>query len=193
VWSNCFVNGAGVAHGAASLTMHRRNEAGIPSNCMYRVMMDQCESVADVLSLCDRVPVMHHPSHNVFADDTGCLLGLELTPLGTYVCQPPGQAHVPITNHFCPGPYEDMDSREGDLVANSRRRFDNLQRLSASLPQTLEGMLALIRDHSESGQICQHGNDSMWSSTGYVAIPSQRRMLIGRGQPCEAEFVEVGL
>ncbi|MBM3499609.1 MAG: hypothetical protein FJX74_13190, partial [Armatimonadetes bacterium] len=59
VWSNCFVNGHGVAHGGASLGLNLRNESGIPSNCMYRVLMDRCRSVEEVLALCDAVPVMH--------------------------------------------------------------------------------------------------------------------------------------
>jgi hypothetical protein len=78
-------------------------------------------------------------------------------------------------------------------VENSRRRFANLKRLTESLPHTLEGMMALLYDHAEEGQICQHGNEDMWSSAAYVAIPAQRGLLVAQGQPCESEFVEVAL
>ena len=193
VWSNCFVSGAGLAHGGASLTLAARNESGIPSNCMYRVIMDQCRTVEEALALCDRVPVMHHPSHNVFADQAGTLVATELTPEGTRVCQGPDETSVRATNHFCPGGWEARDSRDSRLVENSRRRWANLQRLADALPHTVEGMMLALRDHAAEGQICQHGNDDMWSSTAYVAVPQQRRLLVAQGQPCETEFVEVAL
>jgi len=193
VWSNCFVNGQGLTHGGASLGMIARSEEGIPSNCTYRVIMDRCGSVESVLALCERTPVMHHPSHNVLADAAGALVATELTPEGPRVCQGPGQAIVRATNHFCPGPWEGRDSGEPRHVANSTRRFANLQRLADALPHTIEGMVQVLRDHAEVGQVCQHGNEDMWSSAAYVALPSQRCLLVAQGQPCEAEFLEVAL
>ncbi|MFQ6098526.1 MAG: C45 family autoproteolytic acyltransferase/hydrolase [Armatimonadota bacterium] len=193
VWTNCFVNEAGLAHGGASLGIKARNPVGIPSNCMYRVIMDRCQTVDDVTALCERVPIMHHPSHNVFADDSGALVATELTPEGNRVCQGPGRDAVFVTNHFCAGPYEGRDSGEARHVENSKRRFANLGRLTEHLPHTIEGMLQLLRDHAPSGQICQHANEDMWSSAAYVVIPSGRRILVGRGQPCEAEFFDLTL
>ncbi|MBM3498911.1 MAG: hypothetical protein FJX74_09600, partial [Armatimonadetes bacterium] len=192
-WSNCFVNEYGVAHGGASLGLNLRNEAGIPSNCMYRVLMDRCRSVKEVLAVCDTLPVMHHPSHNVFADASGALVATELTPEGSRVCQGSDEPCARATNHFCPGPWEGRDSGEPRHVENSKRRFANLGRLSGELPHTVEGMLTVVRDHAESGQVCQHGNDDMWSSAAYVAIPRRRTILMARGQPCEAEWFEVAL
>ena len=193
VWSNCFVNAHGVTHGGASLGMRSRNEQGIPSNCMYRIAMDRCTSVEEVVSLCESLPVMHHPSHNVLADATGTLLALELTPEGCFVCQPPGRSYARVTNHFCPGPYEGRDTNDARLVENSRRRFANFARLAESLTPCVESMVSVLRDHAEVGQICQHDNDGMSSSAAYVTIPTQRRMLIARGQPCESTFAEVAL
>ncbi len=193
VWSNCFVNERGLAFGGASLGMQARNERGIGSNCMLRVIMDRCGTVEEVVKLCDRIPVMHHPAHNVYCDLQGTLAALELTPEGTYVCQGPGVSYARATNHFCPGPFEGRDSGEQRHIENSKKRFANLQRLAETLPHTVEGMLDVVRDHAPEGQICQHGNADMWSSTAYVAVPSQRRLLIGRGQPCEAQFMEVVL
>ena len=160
---------------------------------MYRVIMDRCEDIGQMLALCDDVPVMHHPSHNVFADGAGALVATELTPVGNHVCQGPGEAQVIATNHFCPGVHEGKDSGESRHVENSTRRFANLKRLSQALPHTLDAMLQVVQDHAESGQVCQHGNDDMWSSTAYVAIPSERRILMARGQPCESEFFELAL
>jgi hypothetical protein len=193
VWSNCFVNVHGVAHGGASLGLESRNEEGVPSNCMYRLLMERCRDVGEVLTLCETVPVMHHPSHNVFADAGGTLVATELTPEGSRVCQGPDAPLARATNHFCPGPWEGRDSGETRHVQNSRRRFANLGRLTAELPHTVEGMQSALHDHAESGQVCQHGNDDMWSSAAYVAIPRRRTLLIARGQPCEADFAEVAL
>lgn len=194
VWANCFINEPGLAFGGASLTMDARNEAGIPSNCMLRVLMDLCGSIEDVVRTCDRVPVMHHPAHNCLTEAGGDVAVIEMTPRGTYLCQPPGQRYVRATNHFCAGgPFEGQDSGEARLVENSRRRFRNLQRLAEELPHTVEAMQQLLRDHAPEGQICQHGNDDMWSSAAYVALARERCLFIARGQPCEAEFTEVVL
>ena len=193
VWANCFVTGSGLAMGGASLGMDLRNEAGIASNCMLRVIMDRAGTVEEALSVCDAVPVMHHPAHIVLADAAGTLVTMELTPMGHYVCQGPGERTVRATNHFCPGPWAGLDNGERRHVENSKRRFENLGRLAEKLPHTAEGMLEAIRDHAASGGICQHGDADMWSSTGYVASVPERTMLIGRGQPCEAEFFAVGL
>lgn len=190
VWVNCFVNEDGLAFGGASLTMRARNTIGIPSNCMLRLIMDECASSAEVVSLCERVPVMHHPAHIVLAEADGNVMALELTPEGVFICQPPGALVVRATNHFCPGPCEGRDTSSPELVENSRNRFENLGLLAETLPHTTEGMLSLIRDHSVPGQICQHGNAEMWSSTGYVALPRDRCLLVGRGQPCEAIYRE---
>ena len=193
VWTNCFVNGGGLAFGGASLGMDARNEEGISSNCMLRVIMDQCATVEDVLTTCNRIPIMHHPAHIVYADDTGAVVAVELTPVGTHACQGPSDAYVRATNHFCPGPHEGKDSGEERHVLNSKGRFANFGRLAESMPHTLDNMIRVVQDHAEEGQICQHGNADMWSSTGYVCIPRQRRMLIAQGQPCETEFEEVVL
>jgi isopenicillin-N N-acyltransferase-like protein len=190
VWANCFVNDAGLAFGGASLGMEARNLDGVPSNCMLRLIMDECANGAEVLELYQRVPAMHHPAHIVLAEASGDVTALELTPEGVFVCQPPGSSVVRGTNHFCPGPYEGRDTNTPELLENSRRRFDNLGRLAQSLPHTVDGMLELVQDHDASGQICQHDNTGMWSSTGYVAIPGDRCMLIGHGQPCEATYKE---
>lgn len=193
VWANCFVNGPGLAFGGASLGMDARNPVGVPSNCMLRLLMDRCGTIQEAVSLCERVPVMHHPAHLVLADVAGGLIALELAPQGPDVCQGPGEAAVCATNHFCPGPWEGRDSGEARHMENSRRRLVNLRRLAGALPHTVEGMTQLVRDHAPSGQICQHGNEDMWSSTAYVAAPRGRRMLIARGQPCETEFLELAL
>ena len=193
VWCNCFVNAEGLAWGGASLGMEVRDDAGIPSNCMFRVLMDTCATVEEALRAHERVPVMHHPAHNVMADADGTLVAVEMTPVGTHVCQGPGEPYARATNHFCPGPHEGKDSGEPRHIENSKRRFANLKRLAESQAHSVENMMAAVRDHADEGQICQHGNADMWSSAAYVLVPSARRLLIARGQPCESEFFEAGL
>lgn len=193
VWANCFVNESGLAFGGSSLGLKARNPEGIPSNCMLRVPMDTCGTVAEAIEALRRIPVMHHPAHIVFADATGDLAGVEMTPEGVQVCMGPRAPHALVTNHFCPGPWEGQDSGEARHVENSQRRRANLERLTRDLPHTVEGMQQVVCDHADSGAICQHGQEDMWSSTGYVAIPSERAILIAHGQPCEGAWGRVGL
>lgn len=193
VWANCFVNEDGLAFGGSSLGLKARNTHGIPSNCMLRVPMDKCGTVAEAIAELQRVPVMHHPAHIVYADATGDLASVEMTPEGVRVCMGPRAAHALVTNHFCAGPWEGKDSGEPRHVENSTRRRANLERLTRELPHTVEGMQQVVCDHADSGAVCQHGQEDMWSSTGYVAIPSERAILVAHGQPCEGAWVRVAL
>jgi isopenicillin-N N-acyltransferase-like protein len=198
IWANCLVNESGVALGGSSLNM-KDHAPGIPSNCMYRIVMDTCHSVPEALEACHRIPIQVHPQHDLFADTTNTLAGAEVTPVGTNVCQPPGAPAVFITNHFCPGPYQGQDTNEPRHVTNSRRRRANLERLTATLDHTVENMQRVVCDHAAGqdreimGAVCQHGEDNMWSSTGYVAIPGERTILVAHGQPCGTPWVEVAL
>jgi len=193
IWANCVVNEAGLTIGGSSLSMRARNMAGIPSNCMYRVLMDTCDNVGEAIAACERIPVMHHPQHDAFADATGDLAAVEVAPDGAHVCQGPHAPAVYVTNHFCAGPWQGMDTSEPRHVLNSQRRRATLGRLTQELPHTIEGMQRVVTNHAEVGAICQHGQEDMWSSTGYVAIPQERAILVAHGQPCECEWVRVAL
>jgi isopenicillin-N N-acyltransferase-like protein len=193
VWGGCFLNGAGVASGGASLGMAARNEAGVPSNCMLRILMDRCDSLDAVLRTLDEVPVMHHPQHNVTCWSEGGAMALEFTPEGTFVCQDAGNPYVVATNHFCEGPFVGRDTGEERHQTNSRRRLANLRHLAETVEPGVAGMVRVFTDHAECGGICQHGAEDMWSSAAYVIAPRDRRMLVAQGQPCEAGFGEFTL
>lgn len=197
VWGAAFVNEAGLAYGGASLTMRAQNPAGIPSNCALRVLCDVCGSVDDVLTTLEHTPVMHHPAHCVLShcghDGIDTTVALEMTPEGTFVCQGTGRPYVAVTNHFCPGPYEGKDGGEERHKVNSRRRLANLERLAQATEPGLDAMHSVLTDHAASGGICQHGQEDMWSSAGFIMLPRQRRMLAVRGLPCEGHFTDVVL
>ena len=192
-WGGCFVNSGGVASGGASLGMNARHPDGIPCNCMLRVLADEAETLEAFLGCLDRVPVMHHPQHNVCSWAGGQTVAIEITPEGPHVCQSADEPFVAVTNHFCDGPFVGRDTGEQRHQDNSRRRLANLRHLAATVEPGVEGMKRILTDHAESGGICQHGADDMWSSSAFIMLPRDRRMLVAQGQPCENEWVELVL
>jgi hypothetical protein len=79
----------------------------------------------------------------------------------------------------------------GELIANSRARYDNLLHQAPQVAHTAEGLQALLRDHAPRGAICQHGAAAcdLHSAAGIVIAPRRRTMWGTMGYPCQSEFV----
>lgn len=193
VWANCFVNGQGLAFGGASVTKQVRNEAGIASNVLLRVLGDQAGSVEQAVSLLRDIPIMHHPANITLADSSGRLVVVEKSPDGCGVREPDESGALFATNHFCTPGLCGTDTPTGELKVNSEARFANLQRLTSGGEQSIERLQHVLADHTEPGAVCQHGQQGMWTSVAYVAVPRTRTIHFSYGRPCETPFQEFSL
>ncbi|MCC6443223.1 MAG: hypothetical protein IT210_07180 [Armatimonadetes bacterium] len=193
VWANCFVNGRGLAFGAASIVKRVRNEAGIPSNVLLRWLADSAGSVAEAVACLQETPVMHHPANITVADSEGRLAVIEKSPDGCEVREPDPNGVLFATNHFCTPGLSGTDAPEENLKENSLARFANLDRLTRGGEQSVERLKAILSDHTQPGAVCQHGHQDMWTSVAYIAVPRSRTLHFAYGRPCETEFVEFAL
>lgn len=206
IWANCFVNGAGFCYGGASVKKVARNEEGIPSNVLQRVIADKAATVPEAISLMQETPIMHHPLNATLADAEGNIAVVEKAPDGCDVRLPEGQKAIFATNHFN-GPTLAGTDSEGysaydshgvagyeQFKDNSRARFKKLEQLAASGEHSVERLKTILADHTEPVGICQHGYlarpgyEGMWTTTAYVAVPRTRTLHFAFGRPCETEF-----
>lgn len=192
VWANCFVNGAGLAFGGASVTKQVRNEEGIPSNVFLRILADLAGNVDDAIECCRSIPVMHHPANITLADASGKLVVVEKSPDGCGVREPDEKGALFATNHFCTPGLCGTDTPPEEMKSNSEARFQNLDRLTAEGDQSVERLQRILSDHANPGAICQHG-DYMWTSVAYVVVPRTRTVHFSYGRPCETGFQQYAL
>ncbi len=188
VWANAFVNGWGLAFGATSVVKQVRNEEGIPSNVLLRVLADRAGNVEEAVQLFRDTPIMHHPANITVADAAGGLAVVEKSPDGCGVRRPDEQGVLFAANHFCTPGLAGTDAQDTPLRLNSERRFENLRRLTAGGEQTVERLQRLLADHTEPGAVCQHGQQDMWTSVAYVVVPRTRTLYFAYGRACETPF-----
>jgi hypothetical protein len=138
------------------------------------------------------IPLASHGLNATFIDKSGRAAVIEMAPSGKAV-RSPEQATTYHTNHFISldAPEELKDQPE--FLANSRARIDTVSRLVNAVDRTPEGMMRILRDHSDTGPICQHGGCDMFSVVSHVLLPSEGRMFVTEGFPCQNEYVEFSL
>lgn len=193
VWMNAGINEAGLTYGGGSLPNADCDwEDGIPANIALRYFLQYPEDVDAALDLVTETPIMSHGHNLVFTDPTGSGAVVERTPTAIGARQLDDHA-IWASNH-CLVEHVKPKLRKNneDFMANSHGRFDLLQKLTAEQPHSLEQAIAIARAHADPTSMCQHGPE-MHTVIGYIMIPTERRMLIARGRPCENEFKEYTL
>jgi len=193
IWANCFINRAGLGFGAASVVKRVRNEEGIPSNVLLRLLADRASDVDQAIAVLKEIPVMHHPANITVADVSGNLTVVEKSPDGCEVRMPDEEGVLFATNHFCSPGLRGTDTPEERLKANSLARFENLRRLTSGGAQSIERLQAILADHTQPGAICQHGHQDMWTSVAYIVVPRTRTIYFAYGRACETPFERYSL
>ena len=190
VWMNAGINEAGVTYGGGSLQNTDSDwDHGLPANVVLRYFLQYPADVDDALALVARTPIMCHGHNMVFTDPAGNGAVVERTPTAMGIRRRDDHA-IWASNHCLVDDVKPMLRTDNEtFMANSRGRYDLLEKLTAAQPHTLEQVIAIARAHADPVSMCQHG-PVMYSVIGYVMIPAERRMLIAYGRPCENEFVE---
>ena len=183
VWVNAVVTEEGLVKVGASAPAVPPRKDGLCSNVAGRVLVERAEGPEDVLGLLLRIPISGHPPNFVVGDERG-FFAVEYSTY-EYAVRKPEDGMVAVTNHFVslsgPEPPEER-------LANSRARYENLLRLVPQGPRTPERAMEILRDHSEPGAICQHGQAGMHTSVAYVVVPSERAIYFAYGKPCTVPF-----
>jgi len=187
VWVNAGVNESGLGIASASVASKEMEPEGIISNSVYRLAIERARDLEQGLRFLREVRFMCHPFNVVLGDAHGGLAAVERTVFKMAVRRPESGG-VFAANHWEEAETAPLCTIPEPVLSNSKRRHENLRRLVRTAPHTVEGMMAIVRDHNPSGGVCQHGDAGMHSSAGYVVVPAQRRIWFAYGRPCEVEF-----
>jgi isopenicillin-N N-acyltransferase-like protein len=138
-------------------------------------------------------------SHFLVGDDTGHIVGLELTPTGIGEIEPENGILL-HTNHYC---IPDLVQKDIglQLFADTTPRFDRAATLVSGRKQwDTQALSDIFTDHQDGPpSICRHANPLDPDYLRIVSIASciidlaQRKMLVSSGQPCRTTYREVVL
>jgi predicted choloylglycine hydrolase len=165
---------------------------GIPCNIVPRVVLSKCATTAEAIAMLEEIYSAGWGMGLVIADEDGRIAIVEKS--GALMAVDQGNAGVGFcTNHF------EADSMQAarpiphpGLNENSRARLQTLRNLfhRDAWPVTLTGIKEALGYHGEYGFVCQHGDANLYSNYSCIAIPKERKILLGDGFPCSQNYTE---
>jgi hypothetical protein len=191
-WTDAIVNEAGLAYVGASLSPRYVNWNGVPHTLLARWIAERCATLSEALEALSRFDLMAGGANMTWADARGGLFIAEKVPRSQQLRVPEGSTFFHTNHPLAQGTIPFVKERE-PLLSNSRARLANLARLVPRVPHTLAGLEALLRDHTEPGAICQHGQALLHTVGAYIIAPAQRRIWMTQGPPCTNEFIGFAL
>jgi isopenicillin-N N-acyltransferase-like protein len=182
------MNSAGVAHFANDLGGGPASRFGMPHYPLKRMMLE-CDSVEQVLRLCEKVPVSSNGNY-VLCDGHGGILDIELTTAGPEVLKDGDSGYLAHTNHFLCSRYALKENFERSWKDSFPRldRFRSLVRPRLGL-LSVPDIKKFLADHQGyPTSICRHDGDSR-TVASLISEPAQRQMHVAVGNPCENRYV----
>jgi isopenicillin-N N-acyltransferase-like protein len=194
VGAACGINGAGLAFGGSSVKVlpGTGHPEGVPVEIVVDRVLQYCATVPEAIHTCAEMSLASQAANLTFVDRSGNGAIVEKAPSGQVV-RPPIDDVLFHTNHFLAlsAPEERLDDEA--FQSNSRRRMASLSQLLPGVERSPEGMKSILRDHSEAGPICQHGDADLHSQVSHVLLPVEGRMWVAEGYPCQSEYHEFRL
>ncbi|WP_052226460.1 C45 family autoproteolytic acyltransferase/hydolase [Microbacterium mangrovi] len=182
------VNGAGVALHFNILGHTLDGVGGIPMHVLAALVLEEAEDAAHAVELVREAPIASSGSFLVFDRDRAVLL--DLSPVGVFEAPAVLPGIRVRTNHFLTA--EPAAAEKTTYQPDSGERYGFLvDRLTASLPETPEAMLAeLITGEGEPALTCLPAPDARlgerWASLATVILdPAHREARVLDGTPAE--------
>jgi predicted choloylglycine hydrolase len=172
-----------------SLPKVEAKHPGLQWNAVMKTMMETCRNAGDARRFLIEIPHLRSMTY-LIADAQGKAIAVEATPEGVNIREPAG-GYLIATNHRVGGKDDRPKSqlryrRVEELLNNTYERIDE------------ENVKTILRDHT--GNICSGGHrkngeentgwGTIWS---LIALPSERRLMIAPGHPCETPYHPVEL
>jgi isopenicillin-N N-acyltransferase-like protein len=195
IWTDGGVNDAGLAQTNSTLQSNSFDRSGLPIFIVARNLLQYCQNVAEAIEMVGKCRAINQGSNILLGDANSNLVVVEKSisqGLRSWERKPhcDGQIGDVIfaTNHSLTPEMEGYLSGSETFLSNSRERLANLKRKVREMARTVEGVMALYRDHSLPGAICQHGEASLHTTGAFIIVPKQRRIWIASGYPCASEY-----
>lgn len=186
VWTNLGVNETGLAYAGSALKPLVENWDGLPPLVASREVLRLCRSVDEAVACLSGLDWINHGAAMLVVDARGDMAVIEKVPTRQGVRRSVSGTLFNGNHALC----EEIVPLVGDeeLIANSRARCDNLTRLLVVFPSNLEGLKAILRDHTRPGAICQHGQARLHTASAAVAVSRRREVWATSGYPCQTVF-----
>ena len=185
------INDAGLAMTTATIVPDATNWDGVPLMVVAQAILEQCATVDEAIALAKELRTVNYGAHLMVADARGNVADIECMPDQTGVRWPEKDllfnTNHPLAMNTC-----DHSAAARDLDDNSHARYNRLQTLLAETPHTVAGLQSILRSHVQPGRICQHGGlADLHTTSSYILLPKQRKMLMAPGCPCQYDYIPV--
>jgi predicted choloylglycine hydrolase len=193
VWCNAGLNRHGIAQAGASVGTETVDGRGLESNLLQRVILEHSTDLGEAVDIAMSYPAKNHAC-NITLSDGESLVVVE-KGVGEAALRFPRDGVIFATNHWVSRRMREVCYMASpEFERNTQARWANLARLAAQATEchTVERMMAILRDHTDPGAICQHG-PLMHTSVAYVLVPRLRQAYFAFGRPCQAQFVRFSL
>ncbi len=187
IWCNAGVNDAGLVCGGSSVGSDGFDIEGTPSNTVFRLLIERCDSTRDAVKFLREIRFMAHPFNLIIGDEKGDLVCVE-RDVGAMAVRKPERGSVFCSNIWYEKGMSERCRPTPESRQNSENRYNNLTRLSREAPHSIDRLKDILRDHSDPGAICQHGNAGMYTSFAYLVVPNERKLLFTYGPACRERF-----
>jgi predicted choloylglycine hydrolase len=171
-----------------SLPKVEAKHPGLQWNAVIKAMTETCRNVGDARRFIVEVPHLRSMTY-LIADTAGEATAVEATPEGVSIREPTG-GYIIATNHRVGG---------NDDRPRSQRRYRFVEEfLNGHYSIDEKDVECILQDHT--GDICSGGHKTtdqagelmgwgtIWS---LIAYPSERRLRIAPGHPCEAPYYSI--
>lgn len=165
-------------------------EAAVPSLGLYflgPLALGRCGSAAEAVRLALETDAVSETGNVLFADELDAAV-VEFGGAQRVVRRAAGGVIV-STNFFASGQIP-HGSNEAYLKETTAR-YERILTLAPRADATVEGITGILAHHCRPGSICRHSASGDRTVLSYAAVPSERRLLISFGPPCESRQIEL--
>lgn len=186
------LNDKGLGLGTSSIHFFTTNPRGIRRDLLLRPLLHECSNVEEGVQFLAAHPTIKSGYNYVMVDIGGNGAIGERSPIEYYVRRMEGKV-IFCSNHTATTCIRKLEKSRGvDGDKNSDDRFQNLKKITSarSFRMSLESMKKILRNHDNSGGICQHGNANMYTRMAYINIVKEGKLLVSPGCACKHDFKE---
>lgn len=169
---------------------YKMGMAGLPVLFFLYESLKKCKSVSDVKERLRGKETLGKGYNLLIADSDGSLSVFELA------C-PEMRVRKSENNYiFCTNTYKhpdliDKDARAPVQKSNAEGRYRTLSNLlTGTRCYNIDMMNNILRNHDETGPICQHYRDGLQTIGSYIVIPKKGKFFAMSGHPCTGEYRE---
>jgi hypothetical protein len=159
-----------------------RDEDGQLSLLGIHTILPVCDGVASAIEHIRALRINYYGFSLLMGDSGGNLALVEKTGAGTMVLAPQEGGFYLHTNHILDADFAGRNPAQAEpFRSNGQKRFENGRQIVPSLARDVMGMKAFLANRSDSGAICQGGEDGMYSDFRIIILPVEKRILLWSG------------